>query len=173
MKKQLVSLLFMVLANSIMGQETTLLKLSELEGKWFVIRSNFPMWLKGNKINPSFSYTVTNKRNDTVLLDEVQYQKKSKWKSIVGYDKPADEQNRSFIWRGKGILAGVKSKWNILFHDPKEQWMIIHFKKTLFTPEGYDVISKSKNMDEVTRQKVSDKLKELKIDQKLSVIHQD
>lgn len=173
MNKGLLSLVFIAIVSIVMGQETTPLKLKELEGKWYVVRSNFPMWLKGKKTNPSFTYTITNKGKDTVLLDEVHYQKKSRWKSIVGYDKPADTQNRSFVWRGKGILAGLKSTWSILFLDSNQQWMIIHFKKTLFTPEGYDVISKSKRIDAETDRKISEKLKELKIDQKLMLIHQD
>jgi hypothetical protein len=172
MKKRALFFLFIGLTFLSIGQQTDSLKLSELEGRWFVVRSNFPMWLKGKKTNPSFSYTVTSKGKNTVLLDEVQYQKKSKAKSIVGYDKPVNTQNRSFVWRGKGILAGLKSKWSILYLDSNQQWMIIHFKKTLFTPEGYDVISKSKSVNPETDRKVLEKLKELKIDQ-LTIIHQD
>lgn len=173
MKKQLLLLVFIAIAGFVMGQENHPLKLNQLEGKWYVLRSNFPMWLKGKKINPSFTYTITNKGKDTVLLDEVHYQKKSNWKSIVGYDKPTDAQNHSFVWRGKGILGGLKSKWSILFLDSKEQWMIIHFKKTLFTPEGYDVISKSKSVDPETDKKILNKLKELDIEGELTVIKHD
>lgn len=173
MKKQVLSFLCSVFAFLAMAQPADSLKLSELEGKWFVIRSNFPMWLKGNKINPSFQYSIITKRKNPVLLDEVRYQKKSKSKSIVGYDKPVNAQNTSFVWRGKGILGGVKSKWSILYLEPTQKWMIIHFKKTAFTPEGYDVISKAKNVDLNTDQDILNKLKELKVDEKLSVIHQD
>ncbi len=155
-----------------MGQNNDSLKLNKLEGQWFVVRSNFPMWVKGNKINPSFNYIVTTKRGKEVLLDEVVYAKQTKSKNIVGYDKPVDENNRSFVWRGKGILFFLKSRWDIVYLDKDGKWMIIHFRKTLFTPEGYDVISRSKKMDAQTEKQVLLKLTKLKIEE-LTVIHQD
>ena len=147
-------------------------KLDDLEGKWFVNLTNFPMWLKGNKTSPSFNYTLTTKHGKPVLLDEVLYTKKSKTKNIVGYDKPMYENNNSFVWRGKGLLGFVKSKWNILYFDPEKQWMVIHFEKTLFTPEGYDVISRSKIPDAELEKEIREKLAELSVDEKLTVIHQ-
>jgi hypothetical protein len=168
MKKLILTGVFMAVIHLLMGQ-TNPLKLSGLEGEWFVIRSNFPMWLKGNKSNPSLNYSLTMKHGRSVLLDRVIYTKNSKTKSIVGYDKPENADNRSFTWRGKGILCFLKSKWSVLYLDVSGKWMIIHFRKTLFTPEGYDVVSKSKEIGTETENQISKKLEELKIE-KLSVI---
>ncbi|AEA45798.1 hypothetical protein [Fluviicola taffensis] len=170
MKQILLLVLFITISQLLMSQ---IAPLNQLEGKWFVNRSNFPMWLKGNKTNPSFNYSVTTRKGETVLLDEVLYTKKSKIKSIVGYDKPSNDSNTSFIWRGKGILGLLKSNWSILFLSTDQNWMIIHFKKTLFTPEGYDVISRSKTIDSEVQKEVFKKLKEFGIEEKLSVIHHD
>lgn len=63
------------------------LKLTDIQGRWYVIQSNFPMWLSGKKTNPTFNYTIMERKGDTVLLDEVKYLKKGKNKTIVGYDK--------------------------------------------------------------------------------------
>ena len=159
---------------AIMGQLAIAqeLRLDDLEGKWFINQSNFPMWLKGNKTNPTFNYTLIQKNGEPRLLDEVQYSKKSKVKSIIGHDKPLNENNNSFIWRGKGVLAFVKSKWNILYIDPEKQWMIIHFQKTLFTPEGYDVVSRSKTLEGELLSTLEQKLNELGISG-LTTIHQE
>ncbi len=164
----------MIIIAAITSQLTTAqeLRLNDLEGKWFINQSNFPMWLKGNKINPTFNYTLIEKNGKPNLLDEVQYSKKSKTKSIIGNDKPLNENNNSFVWRGKGLLAFVKSKWNILYINPEKQWMVIHFQKTLFTPEGYDVVSRSKTLEGELLIGVEQKLNELGITG-LTTIHQE
>ena len=140
------------------------LKLTDIQGRWYVIQSNFPMWLSGKKTNPTFNYTIMERKGDTVLLDEVKYLKKGKNKTIVGYDKTLDDSNTRFIWRGKGLLFIAKSKWEIIYMSDNHRWAIIHFKKTLFTPEGYDVISRNKAMDYVLGLDVKKKLEDLSIE---------
>jgi len=120
------------------------LKLSSLEGKWYINQTNFPMWLQGDKTSPTFNYSVLKTERASFLVDRVEYTKNGKQKSITGRDKPLNENNTSFIWRGKGCLRILKSKWNILHFDKKDEWAIIHFEKTLFTPKGYDIISKTR-----------------------------
>ena len=142
-----------------------------MEGRWYIIYSNFPMWLKGNKINPSLNYTVTTNGKTEGLLDKVVFYKKEKEKSITGFDTPS-ENNTRFIWKGKGITSALKSKWEIVYRDPKETWMIIHFEKTLFTKEGYDVVAREKHLDAKMLEKIQTKLKELNIDSLLQPISQ-
>lgn len=144
--------------------------LSALEGTWYVNMSNFKMWLKGNKHNPTFTYTVQNKSNGLGLKDVVSYMKNGKEKYIIGFDTPTDEQAMSFVWRGKGLLCLFKSKWEILYKN--EFWTVIHFQKTLFTAEGYDVISRQKHMDANMIKSIHLKLKELGITRELTVIQQ-
>jgi len=170
MKRFLFSIFFVITSLSITAQT---LNLSDLEGKWFINQSNFPMWLKGNKTHPTFNYTLTTKHGKQVLLDEVLYTKKSKTKGIVGYDKVIDEDNNSFVWRGKGLLAFVKSKWSILYFDSEKQWMIIHFEKTLFTPEGYDLVSKYKTIDSKLEKEIQKKWIELGVNPTLRTIAQE
>jgi len=121
--------------------------LNALQGRWYIIHSDFPMWTKGNKIKPNFNYKIIERKGDTVLLDEVKYFKNGKEKTITGYDLIESQDNRSFTWRGKGLLSITKSKWRIIFFSDDNRWAIIHFQKTLFTPEGYDVISRNKAID--------------------------
>lgn len=49
------------------------INLQELEGKWYIISTNFPMWLKGDKINPNFNYKISEKDGVIGLIDEVKY----------------------------------------------------------------------------------------------------
>lgn len=144
--------------------------LTRLEGTWYVNMTNFKMWLKGNKLNPQFIYAQQTKGGVAGLNDIVCYDQNGKEKLIKGFDKPADDNATRFIWRGNGLLSLFKSKWEILYEN--EQWAIIHFGKTAATAEGYDVISRQKNVGEAELLAIRLKLKELGITQELTVLKQ-
>ncbi len=150
-----------------------MIDLEDMQGKWFVVRSDFAMWTKGDKTNPSLNYLIKKKGKRTGWMDIVVYLKKGKQKKISGFDTSQNSENTQFIWRGKGLLKLIKSKWGILYLDRNKQWAIIHFEKTLFTSAGYDVISRNKKMDAATEKKCLDKLAELNVTSKLTLIHQD
>ncbi|GAB3918211.1 hypothetical protein [Larkinella terrae] len=114
-----------------------------LVGTWFICSTNFPMWLKGDKTNPTFTYTLLDKKGKTVLLDEVKYLKNNKIKTLTGFDYPDPADERAFVWRGQGLLSLVRSHWKVALLDSSGQWAVIWFSKTLFTPEGVDIISRS------------------------------
>ncbi len=135
--------------------------LAELEGTWYVHMSNFKMWLKGNKHSPAFTYTLAERKGKRGLADVVSYTKKSKVKQLVGFDRPENEEATRFTWRGKGLLALFKSKWEIVYRT--KDWTLIHFEKTLATAEGYDVISRSKSLSPETIAEIKVKLRELGI----------
>ncbi|GAB3717304.1 hypothetical protein GCM10027592_59310 [Spirosoma flavus] len=122
-----------------------------LLGTWFIFSTNFPMWLKGDKLNPTFTYSRTDKKaNSNVLLDEVKYLKNGKTKTLTGYDCQDESDSTAFVWRGKGLLSLLRSKWNVAMIDPNGQWAVIWFSKTLFTPEGVDIISRNPQLSSET-----------------------
>lgn len=112
-----------------------------LAGKWTVQATNFPMWLKGDKLRPTFTYTPL---EDGRLLDEVQYQRKAdnRLETITGYDQ-YDSETGGFVWRGKGLLTVARSKWRVLDVAETGFMAVIEFDKTLFTAAGMDVITRS------------------------------
>lgn len=112
-----------------------------LPGRWHVLATNFPMWLKGDKLRPTFTYTVM---EDGRLLDEVQYHRKDDdaVETITGYDQ-FDHEIGEFVWRGKGLLFIARSQWRVLDVRSDGEAAIIEFNKTLFTAAGMDVISRS------------------------------
>lgn len=117
--------------------------LHTLVGTWFICGTNFPMWLKGDKTEPTFTYSLIEKPDGTaILLDEVRYVKQGRSRTITGYDYPDPRDSTAFIWRGKGLLSLLRSHWRVALQDPKGQWAVIWFSKTLFTPEGIDIISR-------------------------------
>ena len=129
-----------------------------LSGTWFIISSNFPMWLDGTKTNPTFNYTVAEKNGKTFLIDEVKYTKNGKTKTINGFDYLNPKNDKAFTWQGKGFLAIAKSRWEIKLIDENNQWAVIWFSKTLFTPEGVDIISKNKQLNESVMKEIKTKM---------------
>lgn len=125
-----------------------------LVGTWFICYSNFPMWLKGDKTEPTFNYTITTRKGEKVLLDEVKYLKNKRQKTITGYDYQDEKDSTAFVWRGKGILGLLKSEWRVALLDPNGQWAVIAFSKTLFTPAGVDIISRKPEISESTLQEI-------------------
>lgn len=141
--------------------------LEKLEGKWHILFTNFPMWLKGDKINPTFNYEISTKNGKRGLRDEVKYFQKGKIKSINGFDEPLNENDLSFEWRGNGLLSVLTSRWKILYFNEQTNWAIIEFEKTLFTPKGYDVICREKQPNELLLEEINKKVKELNLVKKL------
>lgn len=146
------------------------INLQTLEGKWYIILSNFPMWLKGDKTNPTFNYQIAERDGIKGLTDKVKYSQNGRLKSIKGFDKPLNAENTSFEWHGNGLLSLLSSKWQVLYVDTIENWAIIYFEKTLFTPKGYDVICREKQPNALIMRKIEEKLRELKISEKLKKI---
>ena len=131
-----------------------------LTGTWFICFSNFPMWAKGNKTNPTFNYAVVETSPKLVLSDNVRYLKKGKEKSIKGFDTQNSENPNAFKWRGKGFLKIAASNWKVAFKDEEHgQWAVIYFSKTLFTPEGLDIISRTTELSPETLKEINEKIK--------------
>jgi hypothetical protein len=168
MHKNCITILFLLfMITSSIAQNP----LTKLEGKWYVNMSNFKMWLKGNKLNPQFNYSIHIKGDVTGLKDVVSYNQNKKIKTITGFDKPQNNLATKFVWRGKGLLFLFKSKWEIVYQT--NEWTIIHFEKTIATSEGYDVISRQKSFDDVMINSIKLKLKELGITSELTIIKQN
>lgn len=144
--------------------------LEKLVGKWHVAMTNFPMWLKGDKTNPTFNYSLENKGNITGLKDEVTYFQNGRSRSIRGFDTPDHEKNSAFIWRGKGLLAMISSKWKILYFSEEEGWALIFFERTSFTPEGFDVITRVEKPNEKTVEHIRKRLQEMEINTPLKLL---
>lgn len=126
--------------------------LTFLTGTWFICFSNFPMWTKGDKHNPAFHYEIVSQsKGKSVLSDEVSYIKNDKKKYIRGYDTQSDSDANAFVWKGKGLLKVLRSNWRVALRDEQNgQWAVIYFSKTLFTPEGVDIISREPSLPKET-----------------------
>lgn len=120
---------------------------SLLEGKWYVVATNFPMWLAKKNSDPNFNYTNFREKNGKLIFDDrVIYSKNKTPKKIKGKDKQKHSDELKFSWRGKGLLALFKSNWRVIASDKEGRWIAIYSTKTLVSPEGVDIIARKKEL---------------------------
>lgn len=107
-----------------------------LPGRWTIRATNFPMWLSGERRDPSFEYGLLSE-SPLTLSDEVGFlDPDGKRKIIRGTDR---WNGTGFTWRMKGI-AGlfVRSHWQVA--GVRQGLLVIRFDKSIATPGGVDVV---------------------------------
>jgi len=109
------------------------------------------------------------------LDDHVEYQKQgteSEFSHVRGISRPVEVEGvqfgLAFHWRGKGWLMVASSSWEILGYGTDEaaesqnDYVVTYFGKTLFTPAGLDIYTRTKNsLSETTLMAIKSALKEL------------
>ncbi len=151
MRRYLLVISFFIAAVLVNGQSDLKYKYSKslLEGKWYVVATNFPMWLDKKNTDPNFNYTNFREKNGKLIFDDcVMYSKSKSPKKIKGKDKQKKSDELKFAWRGKGLLALFKSNWRVIASDKEGRWIVIYSTKTLVSPEGVDVIARKKDLSE-------------------------
>ena len=85
-------------------------------------------------------------------------------------DTPSGTDTRAWDWRGKGWLKVVSSHWEIVDwcqgkggegegDEGEEEWAVIWFEKTIFTPEGIDIFARGKKgLREETVREIKERL---------------
>lgn len=108
-----------------------------LPGVWSIGATNFPMWLRGDRLAPTFDYRLL-RASPLRLGDTVSYfTREGAEKSIRGVDRFSRGE---FTWRGRGLLGLFRSRWRVVGVDDRGRFAVIRFSKTLATPAGTDVI---------------------------------
>jgi hypothetical protein len=108
-----------------------------LPGTWSVAATNFPMWLTGERRDPTFRYeTITT--SPLTLADDVAYvTPEGEQKHILGVDR---WHNDGFTWRGKGLLRLFASHWTVTGASEDGTVAAIHFTRSIATPAGIDIL---------------------------------
>lgn len=118
--------------------ELTETELAEiLPGTWRVAATNFPMWLRGDRLQPQFTYGLVS-ASPLTLTDSVGYvTPEGEQKEVVGKDT---YRRGEFRWRGKGLLSVASSRWHVSGADEARTLLVIRFSKSLVTPAGIDIV---------------------------------
>ncbi|KAK9235622.1 hypothetical protein V1525DRAFT_390288 [Lipomyces kononenkoae] len=165
--------------------------LTFLRGTWHVTHSTLPMWKSNRNVHITYTpLSSSGNQSDgdsrfAVRLDDmVTYNSlnSDNVKKIHGIDAPVSEW--AYHWRGTGWLAIATSDWELLGYgiekpdtgavestDPtvaspavqdENQWIVTYFSKTVFTPAGIDIYSRSaKGLRNETVNEIIESLKEM------------
>jgi hypothetical protein len=118
-----------------------------LEGTWYVVATNFPMWTSGKRRNPRFIYSNPRVVGGRECFDDtVSYEEDGREKTVVGVD--TSDGPGKFVWRGRGWLRLFTSRWEIISVSADEQCVALSFTRTWATPAGIDIISRSATVSE-------------------------
>ncbi len=121
-----------------------------LLGRWHIVQTTFPMWLRGGRYAPSLNYLDLG-RTDAVG-DEVQYTTNRGPQTIRGVDLWDAAHGARYVWRGSGWLALLRSEWFVVHLDAEAGVAAIFFQPTIFTPDGVDVIARAERPAEAAVQ---------------------
>ena len=139
--------------------------LSFLQGTWHVTHSTLPMWRQFRNVRITYTPLDPISKDDTRLTaltaksrssrkrleDVVSYQsfRSDRIRTVRGIDTANSTAEEAWNWRGKGLLTLASSRWEVLGYGYEEnntngnQWVVTYFAKTIFTPGGVDVYSRS------------------------------
>jgi hypothetical protein len=110
---------------------------ARLPGTWSVAATNFPIWLDGRRHNPEFTYERVD-GDELTLADTVRYTTTDgEPKTIVGRDRLRGDE---FVWRGRGWLKVLASRWQVVGADGAFDIIAIRFSRSRLTPAGIDVL---------------------------------
>jgi len=113
-----------------------------LPGSWHIGATNFPMWLRGDRLTPTLTYAVRSEQ-PLKLLDTVTYTTPGGvQKTIVGVDTYRGDGSDAagFVWRGRGLLFPFASHWKVEGVGPSDEFVVTRFSKSLVTPAGVDIM---------------------------------
>ena len=147
---------------------------SFITGTWYVTYSTLSMWK--DRRNVRITYTplppsdpspssVTTEDPIPRLDDLVEHQAltSDKIKTVHGIDSPSGTDTSGWNWRGKGWLKVASCHWEFVDWGQgagaEEEWAVIWFEKTIFTPEGIDIFARGKEgLKEETVREIKEKL---------------
>jgi hypothetical protein len=108
-----------------------------LPGSWVVRSTNFPMWLTRERISPRFTFTLL-KESPLTLRDDVSYGTVDGGeKHVLGVDRWTGD---GFVWRGKGPLGMLRTRWSIVGTNDASTVLAIRFHKTVLRHAGIDIL---------------------------------
>ena len=120
-----------------------------IEGKWYLVATNFPMWLNGKSKDPEYNYSNFKLKKDKLEFDDkVMYTKNGSAQEIKGKDKQKKAGELAFSRREKGLLSRFKNNWKVIASDREGRWIVIYSAKNLMSPEGVDIVARNKSLTE-------------------------
>lgn len=129
-------------------------------GKWYVVRSSYPLWLKEGVSDVCIYYTLMPHPHKIKIRDTVNYIQNNLDKKIRGIDFCDLSYPYQLTWQGRNLLTSlIKCNWQILALEKNYKWAVIFFENTFFSPQGMDIIARYDHLDENTYAHIEESLR--------------
>lgn len=132
--------------------------LLQMEGRWYLIYSGCPLWLKEDINTVSFNYTVRHIGEELVLEDRVEYIKNGKMRFRLGYDYPVQGIHNTFRWKGRGVNRTFRNHFEVVILE--EEYMVLFFEKTLTSPTAIDILTRQRHMPKPLEEEIFQAVRE-------------
>jgi hypothetical protein len=77
-----------------------------------------------------------------LLLDDVGYRTRTgAQRHVIGTDR-YDPRTGRLVWRGRGMLSPLTSRWSVDRLTAAGELAVISFARTMVTPAGMDILSR-------------------------------
>lgn len=107
-----------------------------LPGRWTIRATNFPMWIRGDRSDPTIEYRLR-RAVPLTLGDVVEYRHaRQGLRQVQGVDRW--RRDGGFVWRGAGLLGLLRSRWEVAGIDGEVA--AIRFHRSAVTPAGVDLL---------------------------------
>ena len=108
-----------------------------LPGTWFIAATNMPIWLSGERREARLSYELLG-TDPLVLAEEVSFTTtEGEPKRIVAKNTWKHDE---FVWRGKGLLKPLTSRWHIAGAADDGTVLVLRFDQSLARHAGIDIV---------------------------------
>lgn len=110
-----------------------------LPGTWTVSATNLPMWLGGERRDPTYTYEVL-AAGPLALSDDVAYlTAEGEEKHVLG---KSTWRHDGFVWRGKGRARFTPSRWEVSGANEDGSILVLRFSKSLASPSGLNIVTR-------------------------------
>lgn len=126
--------------------------LLKMEGRWYLIYSGCPLWLKDDINTISFNYIVRHVGEELVLEDRVEYIKNGKMRFRLGYDYPVEGIQNTFRWKGRGVNRTFRNHFEVVILEA--EYMVLFFEKTLTSPTSIDILTRQRHIPQPLEEEI-------------------
>lgn len=115
-------------------------------GTWYIVATSYGFWKR--RIHPTVTYGEV-PGDPHALRDRLDFQVRRPWggsykpAALEGIDTQDGEPGR-FLWRGRGLLRVIRSRWCVVAVGEQYDWAVTYFARSnVGTAPGVDIYART------------------------------
>jgi hypothetical protein len=115
-------------------------------GIWYIVATSYGFWKR--RIHPTVTYGEV-AGDPRALSDRLDFEVRKPWRGsyepavLEGIDRQDGEPGR-FVWRGRGLLRVIRSRWCVVAVGEQYDWAVTYFARSnVGTAPGVDIYART------------------------------